>query len=187
MKKIIRIFFISILAFACTATSQAGLRDILLPKASTVFGVAAIGAAIYASNQCKVIKDQETGQARLACKKATITQSESLNEGEKPSLIDDKGKKHILEGDGPKAGGGHRNGTDKPGKSEFPADWSDEKIVGEISDIATDPNTEWTEPDVRGYVEATGIRDGVAIKVVFNTKLDRIVTGYPLNLGRNNK
>jgi hypothetical protein len=104
---------------------------------------------------------------------------------EKPSLVDAKGQKHILEGDGPGKGGGHRPGTGKPGKSEFPPGWSDGKILGEVSDIATDPAIAWTRPDGRGYITGTKTVDGVNVKVVVDTVNGRIVTGFPTNLPRN--
>ena len=104
---------------------------------------------------------------------------------EKPSLVDAKGQKHILEGDGPGKGGGHRPGTGKPGKSEFPEGWSDGKILGEVSDIATDPAIRWTRPDGRGYITGTKTVEGVDVKVVVDTVNGRIVTGFPTNLPRN--
>ena len=183
--KYIRKFALVFLALIFAGTSQAGLFSRLLPRASTVAGVAVIGAAYYASKSCKTVKDNETGQSRLVCKRSNIAKSESAPSEEKPNLLDPKGEKHVLDGDGPNAGGGHRNGTGKPRKSEFPDDWSDEKITGEISDIATDPSIEWSKPDGRGYVQGVGIRNGVEIKVVRDTKSGRIVTGYPLNIGRN--
>ena len=87
--------------------------------------------------------------------------------------------------DGDATGGGPCSGTSKPGKSEFPSDWPDSKIKGEISDVATDPKTQWSKPDGRGYVTGSGTRDGVDIKVVKDLKNDRIVTGFPTNLSRN--
>ncbi|MBB3059990.1 hemagglutinin repeat-containing protein [Microbulbifer rhizosphaerae] len=102
-------------------------------------------------------------------------------------LTDDKGRKHILEGDGPGKGGGHRYGTGKPGKSEFPGNWSDEKILHEISDIATDPKLNWSKPDRRGYIAASKMVEGIQIKVVVDTKSGRVVTGYPTNTPRNSK
>ena len=36
---------------------------------------------------------------------------------------------HILDGDETGGGGGHRHGVGKPGKTEFPASWDDEKII----------------------------------------------------------
>jgi hypothetical protein len=98
-------------------------------------------------------------------------------------LTDAKARKHILEGD--ENGGGHRPGTGKSGKSEFPKGWSDEKILDAVSDVATDPNVAWSKPDKRGYITGTKTIDGVDVKVVFDTKNGRIVTGYPTNVPRN--
>jgi len=94
-------------------------------------------------------------------------------------LTDDKAKEHILDGD--ETGGGHRAGTGIPGKSEFPADWSDEKILGEISDVATDPAA---DHDIdRGRNVSRGTRDGIDIRTIDDGR--RIVTGYPTNVPRN--
>ena len=35
----------------------------------------------------------------------------------------------------------HRAGAGKPGKTEFPSTWSDDKILHNVSDVATDPNS----------------------------------------------
>jgi uncharacterized protein RhaS with RHS repeats len=119
---------------------------------------------------------------------AALNALASENNSEKPSLIDKEGEKHILDGDGDAKGGGHRNGTGKPGKSEFPSDWSDEKVLGEISDVATDPeSTVVTQPD--GRIISQGTRDGIDIKTVQEPALrgGRIVTGYPTNTPKNPK
>ncbi|MFC4932712.1 EndoU domain-containing protein [Massilia sp. GCM10023247] len=102
----------------------------------------------------------------------------------KPSLVDEKGEKHILDGD--KTGGGHRPGTGSPGKSEFPTNWSDEKILGEISDVATAPDSTHS-PGKGGRTISTGTRDGVDITTVTEpgSKGGRIVTGFPTNVPRN--
>lgn len=187
MKIFIRLFTVLFLAIAFTTTSQAGLVGNIFPKSRTVIGVAVVGAAAasYMVKNCKTVKNRETGQPTTVCKSANIAKAESAPQEDKPSVIDEKGKKHILEGDGPDGGGGHRSGTGKPGKSEFPSDWSDEKIEGEISDIATDPSIEWIGPNRNGYMVGTGVRDGVEIQVVKDLKSGRIVTGYPTNLPRN--
>lgn len=104
------------------------------------------------------------------------------------SLLDPIGEKHALEGEIRSDGsfsGGHRPGTGFPGKSEFPAGWSDQEIKEAISDIATDPSTSWSKPDSRGFVSGTGNRGGIDILVVVDTHKGRIVTGYPPNLPRN--
>jgi len=102
------------------------------------------------------------------------------------SLLDEKATVHILDGDNFKSGG-HRYGTGSLGKSEFPRSWSDKKISNTISDIATDPFVIWSKPDVRGYVTTTTTRDEIYIRVVYDTKKNRIVTGYPINLPKNPK
>ena len=83
----------------------------------------------------------------------------------------------------------HRAGAGKPGKTEFPAGWSDEKILQDVSDIAKDPNAvkgvgKWDSP----YV--IGTRDGVEIRVDFYPKNHpkyggQISTAYPTNVTPN--
>jgi len=90
-------------------------------------------------------------------------------------------RRHILDGD--VTGGGHRAGTGIPGKSEFPASWSDDAIIHEISDIATDPAAIRTGlPGGRTLVDGT--RNGVDIRVVLGPD-GSIVTGFPTNVPRN--
>lgn len=101
--------------------------------------------------------------------------------GNKPSLLDPKGEQHILDGD--KTGGGHRPGTGKPNKSEFPTGWSDDRIKGEISDVATDPASTRL-PGRRGREVVRGTRGGIDIEVIVEPN-GRIVTGYPTNVPRN--
>ena len=45
--------------------------------------------------------------------------------------------KHILDGD--RWGGGHRHGTGRPEKTEFPSGWDDEKIIGHVLNVARAP------------------------------------------------
>jgi hypothetical protein len=68
-----------------------------------------------------------------------------------------------------------------PGKSEFPATWSRETILHEVSDAATDPASKVTRQDTATLIEGT--RQGVDIRVVVRD--GRIVTAYPTNLPRN--
>ncbi|HBI46075.1 MAG TPA: hypothetical protein DDY78_24950 [Planctomycetales bacterium] len=103
---------------------------------------------------------------------------------EKADLIDAKARKHILDGDA--SGGGHRSGTGMPGKCEFPAGWSDDKIIKAILDVATDPASA-VRPGGGGRQVVEGTRGGVDIRVIVEpvSKGGRIVTGFPLNLPRN--
>jgi filamentous hemagglutinin len=93
-------------------------------------------------------------------------------------LTDPKARKHILEGDA--TGGGHKYGAGMPGKTQFPEDWSDEKIIHVISEISTDNSLTWSSPSKNGYITAVKRVDGINVKVVVDPKLKRIVTGFPL-------
>ena len=62
---------------------------------------------------------------------------------------------------------GHRSGTGKPGKTEFPASWNDNRILHQVSDIATDPNA-IRGVDTRGTPYVIGVRDGIEIRVNFS-------------------
>jgi Bacterial EndoU nuclease len=116
---------------------------------------------------------------------------------------------HILEGDPPPSThGGHRFGTGRSGKTEFPAWWTDERIIGRISDIYGDPAVQWTQRTGPGFntvrvcagnvlpVLATAagnpvehrtsvVRDGVLIRVVAKTPAagPEICTGFPEGVG----
>jgi len=84
---------------------------------------------------------------------------------------------HILDGD--ETGGGHRHGTGRPGKTEFPASWDDRKIIDSILDVARRPS------QTPGYQEwnnrwvARGRRDDAEI-VVIVTRDGCIWSGWPL-------
>jgi len=84
---------------------------------------------------------------------------------------------HILDGD--ENGGGHRHGTGRPGKTEFPASWDDRKIIDSIEDVARRPS------QTPGYQEwnsrwvARGTRDDVDI-VAIVTRDGCIWSGWPL-------
>ena len=71
---------------------------------------------------------------------------------------------HILDGDA--TGGGHRHGTGRPGKTEFPADWDDATITGHIAAVARGPDTVEQQPNGRWFLR--GERDSVWIIVIVN-------------------
>jgi len=85
--------------------------------------------------------------------------------------------RHVLEGDGEgKPGGGHRYGTNKPGKTEFPETWSDEKIRQTVVDVSRNPDSVLRERTDRWLV--TGDRDGVRVSAVVLTD-GQIWTAWP--------
>lgn len=75
---------------------------------------------------------------------------------------------HILDGDGDGIGGGHRAGTGYEGKTEFPANWDDDKILANIEDVARNPDFRPDEPQPRGTWKYEGTRDGVHITAIVN-------------------
>lgn len=89
---------------------------------------------------------------------------------------------HILQGDA--TGGGHL-WPGGAGKSPFPQSWSGDRIMHEISDIATDPAAWRSGVPQGGRTILTGTRDGVDIRVVVDTRTGEIITGYPTNVPRN--
>ena len=96
---------------------------------------------------------------------------------------------HILFGDGPTSGGHLWPGN--PGKTAFPQNWSADRIMHEVSDIATDPALAWvrqTGPAGSYYTKAgdparffvVGERGGVNVKVIVEPFGEGIITGYPV-------
>jgi hypothetical protein len=71
---------------------------------------------------------------------------------------------HILDGD--TYGGGHRHGTGRPGKTEFPASWSDEKIVNSLLDVASRPDQPPEHQKRKDRWLAQGTREDVEIVAV---------------------
>jgi RHS repeat-associated protein len=79
----------------------------------------------------------------------------------------------------------HASGAGKAGKTEFPSSWSNDRILHQVSDIATDPNAtrgvgKWDSP------YAIGTRDGVQVRVDFYPNnhpkySGQISTAYPIN------
>ncbi len=99
-----------------------------------------------------------------------------------PAIVDAARRTHILDGD--VTSGGHRAGTGKPGKSEFPASWTDDEVIVRIEEVANDSHS-FRRSGRRGRTVVSGTRHGVDIEVVIESNGTHIVTGYPTNIGRN--
>ena len=83
---------------------------------------------------------------------------------------------HVLEGD--KTGGGHRHGTGKPGKTEFPASWDDEKVIDNALDVARKPDKPPVRQDRNDTWLCSGTRANVEVSVVV-ARSGEIVSGWP--------
>lgn len=96
-------------------------------------------------------------------------------------VLTDKRRVHILYGD--ETGGGHKAGMGKPGKSEFPANWDENKIIASAIAVANDDSLP-LRPSGRYFLKM-GEVDGLKIRVVVNRDAHEIITAYPLT--RKNK
>ncbi len=85
---------------------------------------------------------------------------------------------HILHGD--RKGGGHLYGTGKPCKTEFPQDWDEAEILGNVRRIAANDNLRWKKQK-NGYYVASDMIDDVKVRVVLDREKDGVVTAYPIN------
>jgi Bacterial EndoU nuclease len=72
---------------------------------------------------------------------------------------------HILDGE-PEGGGGHRSGTGKPGKTEFPASWNDGKIMRHVLDVAQHPDSAPVDQHWNNRWLCSGTRERVEVSVV---------------------
>lgn len=166
-----------------SVASKAGRAASVVGKTEEVANVAgkvakAEEAATLASDAGKAADVAKAGDA-----------SEAARGSEYVDLSSPERRTHILDGDA--TGGGHRPGTGTPGKTEFPANWSDDQIMHNISDVATDPKaipgannsdklyTKSGKPIRNTY---TSVRDGVEVKVVVEPATGEIITGHPTRI-----
>ncbi|MEM7490592.1 MAG: EndoU domain-containing protein [Pseudomonadota bacterium] len=92
--------------------------------------------------------------------------------------------RHILDGEG--RSGGHRHGTGTPGKTEFPARWSDDDILEAIKEVAGTGAVD-RSAHREGDLAIVGEVDGVILKAIVKAS-GEVRTGYPLSgdgVGRN--
>jgi len=68
---------------------------------------------------------------------------------------------HILDGDN--TGGGHRHGTGRPDKTEFPANWDDDHTIDAILAVVRKPDHGPKRQEWNGRWEVSGTHEGVKI------------------------
>lgn len=107
----------------------------------------------------------------------------AVDAGDRPPLdrirVSPERAAHILDGDSTGNGGGHRHGTGRPGKTEFPASWDDQKVLDTVLDVARRPDRPPVRQEWNGRWVARGTREDVEIAVVMASD-GRIWTGWPL-------
>jgi len=93
-----------------------------------------------------------------------------------------RAENHILYGDS--TGGGHKYGTGKPCKSEFPKNWESKKIISTIRKLVANDNLNWEQQN-NGYYVAETEEGSLNIRIVMNKEKGEVVTAYPTNTPRN--
>ena len=77
----------------------------------------------------------------------------------------------------PLKGGGHGSGRGLPGKTEYPARWTDGDAIDFVMSVAREPDGAVTQPD--GTFRAWATRDGVDLRVILTADGD-LLTAYPV-------
>ncbi|GJL84705.1 MAG: hypothetical protein DHS20C02_04800 [Micavibrio sp.] len=106
---------------------------------------------------------------------------EQISDSSSPTISPER-RIHILYGD--KTGGGHKFGSNKPCKSEFPQDWDENEILETVRLIAANDNADWRQED-NGYFVTEKTENDVKVRVVLGPDKQRVITAYPTNLPRN--
>ena len=159
------------------------------------------GGGNYKETKNKILDNQAANQKANESSKFGdhVAKEQEINAGKETNakispenqkyvdILSPEAKQHILYGDGPTSGGHMYPGN--PGKTTFPKDWSADKIVHEIGDIATSPNTQWyAQTGTGGIYTGKGkpakwvsyeVRDGVRIRVVYQPANGKIITAFP--------
>lgn len=87
---------------------------------------------------------------------------------------------HILDGDpGNEKSGGHAYGTGRPGKTEYPESWDDDKIIDHTVDVANRPGAA-PELQANGRWRCHGTREQVDMRVILDSD-GSIRTSHPLS------
>ena len=93
-----------------------------------------------------------------------------MDAGDRPPLdrirVSPERAADILDGDSTGNGGGHRHGTGRPGKTEFPASWDDQKVLDTVLDVARLPDRPPVNQDRNNRWLCTGMRDSVEASVI---------------------
>jgi hypothetical protein len=171
------------------ADASAGRTELAEPRSRQEYYEvlrAADGRPVQASDDqrapAKARTDAPAGARTDAPGEARTDRSgwDAVDSGQRPPLdairITPERIVHVLEGD--KTGGGHRHGTGKPGKTEFPAGWNDEKIIDSALDVARKPDKPPVRQDRNDTWLCSGTRANVEVSVVV-ARSGEIVSGWP--------
>ena len=125
--------------------------------------------------------DSDDGHRSAADARQDRSGWDAVDAEERPALdavrVSPERTTHILDGDS-HGGGGHRHGTGKLGKTEFPANWGDKKIIDTAVDVGRKPDKPPTHQDWNDTWLCGGTRNNVEVSVVV-MRSGEILTSWP--------
>ncbi|MCP1701141.1 filamentous hemagglutinin, partial [Pseudomonas citronellolis] len=187
-------------AVACTTNPLLCVNEATIAVAEMGIGEAlpagvagTVGAKLTLEQATKIRVAQEverqTGQKLSADAVETILaggRAKTTGQGY-VDILSPEAKQHILYGDKPGSGGHMWPGQE--GKTVFPEGWSADKIVHEIGDVVTSPETKWyAQTGTGGIYTAKGdpakwvayeVRDGVRMRIVYQPATGKVITAFP--------
>ena len=138
-----------------------------------------------AMREWKLIKPGKPGGSSVATaggKPGIVTQNAQYT-----NVLPESSAHHILYGERP--GVGEHLWPGQPGKTPSPQNWNADKILHEVSNIATSPSTKWyAQTGAGGIYTSAGrparwvayeVRGGVRIRVVYEPATNKVVTAFP--------
>jgi hypothetical protein len=137
-------------------------------------------------SESRGVVGKEAGKDAAKAEKETIAKISPENQ-KYVDILSPEAKQHILYGD--KLGSRGHLYPGQPRKTVFPKDWSADKVIHEIGDIATSPKTQWfAQSGTGGLYTKNGsparwaayeVRDGVRIRVIYEPANGKIITAFP--------
>ena len=140
-------------------------------------------AAVNGSDQAGGRRPERSGGDQAGGRRAERSGWDAVDAGDRPAIeairVSPERITHILDGEPGRIGsGGHRSGTGRPGKTEFPASWDDETIVGHALDVARCPDSPPVYQHWKGRWLCSGTRERVEVSVVV-LRSGEIWTAWP--------
>jgi len=166
-----RLWLLTLVGVVATLLGQTHAREIFAPSPHE--------SGVFAAQT-----QASTGENYDACQYDTLgSLLAAKGADEFVNLASSQRTTHILTGDA--TGGGHLF-PGGAGKSSFPQSWSADRVMHEISDVATDPLSSFVTGR-GGRTVVNGTRDGIDLRVILGNPREGggIITGFPTNVPRN--
>lgn len=124
------------------------------------------------------VLDHSPGKPPGPPKPPIVVGQQPFGDDAEPPEID---RRHVLDGEpnNPKLGG-HRAGTGRPGKTEFPAEWSDDRVINAVQSTMDEPDVVIHRGDRTDYLKEVD-RVIVRSSTFFQDGIRHFRSAYPHN------